>query len=282
MTGPAPTISSHGALLAAAKRFFAGHYEAATIEVGTAIDDDLHWQPSLHFDASDHLIIAAEMSDTPYPPILRLRHADLMNVDLPIAVYCVCPEEAYLSKEAQADVHLLQAHGYGLITVDRDHHATRRFSCIPLIQHIPEAQFKEEIKGLPKSLRARMRDAFDKYRNIAVSGLQDITEVVEGLIYSAAKGAVKNGWATASLINKDSAEILDDLAALSQCKPARASIGGMRGFIKQYRNPSHHFPKNEKQALLKYRSAQHGFRDGLKQIPSFRDAMAGIGVKITL
>jgi len=269
-------------LLAAAKRFFAGHYEAATIEVGTAIDDDLHWQPSLHFDASDHLIIAAEMSDTPYPPILGLRHADLMNLDLPIAVYCVCPEDAFLSKDAQPDVRLLQAHGYGLITVNRDHHSTRRFSCIPLIQHIPESEFKNEIDGLPKKLRVRTRDAFDKYRNNAVSGLQDLSEIVEGLIYSAAKGAVKEGWATKSLLTKGTADVLDHLATIKECKPAGASIGGVRGFVKQYRNPSHHFPKNKKQALHKYRSAQHGFRDGLKQIPAFRDAMAGIGIKVSI
>jgi len=68
--------------------------------------------------------------------------------------------------------------------------------------------------------------------NNAVSGF-GITEVVEGIDLSP-RSAVKNGWATASLINKDSAEILDGLAALSQCKRARASIGGMRGFIKQY------------------------------------------------
>jgi len=43
-----------------------------------------------------------------------------MNVDLPIAVYCVCPEER-TCRRRPADVDLLQAHGYGLITVDRDH-----------------------------------------------------------------------------------------------------------------------------------------------------------------
>jgi len=62
MTSPATIISSHATLLAAAKGFFAEHYEATKIEVGTAIDDKLGWQPSLHFDATDHLIIAAEMS----------------------------------------------------------------------------------------------------------------------------------------------------------------------------------------------------------------------------
>jgi len=282
MTSPAPTISSHATLLAAAKRFFAEHHEVTKIEVGTAIDDKLGWQPSLHFDATDHLVIAAEMSDTPYPAILRLRHADLMNIDLPIAVYCVCPEDAFLSKDAQPDVHLLQAHGYGLITVDRNHHSMRRFSCIPLIQHIPDDEFKHEIDGLPKKLRARIRDAFDTYRNNAVSGLQDLSEIIEGLIYAAAKGVVRKGWAPKELLTKTTADVLDDLAALKECKAARAGIGAVRGFVKQYRNPSHHFPKNRKQALKKYRSAQHGFRDGLKQIPAFRDAMAGIGITISL
>jgi hypothetical protein len=282
MTGPVPTISSHATLLASAKHYFAEHHEATKMEIGTAIDDKLGWQPSLHFEANDHLIIAAEMSDTPYPAILRLRHADLMNIDLPIAVYCVCPEEAFLSKEAQPDVRLLQAHGYGLITVDRNQHPTRRFSCIPLIQHIPDDEFKNELDGLPKRLRARIRDAFDKYHNNAVSGLQDLSEAIEGLIHSAAKGAVRKGWAPKGLLGKTTAEILDDFAALRECKAARAAIGAMRGFVKQYRNPSHHYPKSKKEALKKYRSAQHGFKDGLKQIPVFRRAMAGIGIPVSL
>lgn len=274
---------SNSLLLEATKTFFAEHYEAATIQVSKQIDVALGWSPSLHLNASEHLTIAAELSDTPYPEILRLRHAQITNHHVPIAVYSVCPEEAFLLKEAQPEVRDLQAHGYGLITIDQHEQATRRFSCIPLIQHIPDSELRAEIAGLPKRLCMRIREAFDKYKTNPVSGLQDLSEVMEGLIYSAARASSRRGWVRKGISQESNlATVLDELAQAKELKDARASIGGVRGFVKQYRNASHHFPKNRAQAYQKYRAAQHGFRDGLKQIQAFRKAFSerGISVKV--
>jgi len=273
-------VPSHTFLVAAAKAFFVEQYENPTIRENDSIHKDLGWKPNLHFLANDHLIVAAEVSESPYPLILRMRHADLTNLPLPIAVYCICPEEAYLNVDVQADVRELQSHGFGLITVDQAGAATRRFPCIPLVQHIPEAEFRAEIEPLPKRLRVRLREAFEKYRTDPVSGLQDLSEVMEGLVQCAAKRAAARGWASESITAASPADILDELAAMKECKSARASIGGVRSFVKEHRNPSHHFPKDKAQAHQKYRSAQHGFREGLKQIRSFRSSFKALGVNI--
>jgi hypothetical protein len=268
-------------LVKAAKAYFNDHYENPPLHVNETLDEDLEWTPSLHFKASDHLIIAAEISATAYPMILRMRHADILVLPRPIAVYCVCPEEEYLKKESQADVRSLRAHGYGLITVDEKWKAMKRHACIPLIQFIPEPDFKQEIKDLPKAWRVRLRASYDKYLTDPVSGVQDVSEVLEGLVVSAARGAAKKGW-TKPIANKALADVLDALGDLPQCKAARAAIGGIRNYVKQYRNTSHHYPNNKRQAYEKYRNAQHGFRDGLKQIGTFRTAMAGLGIALAL
>ena len=282
MTAAVPVITSHASLLPAAKAFFNDHYVRPRIACGTAVVSDLGWQPSIHFRASDHLFVAAELSDTPYPLILRLRHAELLNLTIPIAAFSICPEEAFLSKDAQADVKLLQSHGFGLITVNRAGNAMQRFNCIPLIQHIPESQFREAIAGFPKAIQRRARDSFVRYRTDPVSGLQDLSEIMEGLIMSAARRAAAKNWVPAGTANRKLADMLDALAASPQCRSAAASIGGVRAFVNQHRNASHHFPKNKQQALRKYREAPLGFRHGLTQIEAFRSSMGDLGLRVSL
>ncbi len=269
-------------LIDGAKGFFDSQFADPAVHTNEAIDDRLLWTPSMYFRATHHLVVAAEVSETPYPAILRLRHAEVMAFQEPIAVYCVCPEDVYLRKESQPDVRLLRAHGYGLITVDAEGNATKRHGCIPLIQFITDTDFQQQIDGLPKKWRARLSESYEKYLVNAVSGVQDVSEVLEGLALSAAKGAARKRWATASLASQGLADMLDGLSGIPECKSARAAIGGVRSYVKQYRNPSHHYPRNKKEAVKKYRGAQHGFRDGIRQIHSFRAAMAGIGLNLSL
>lgn len=275
-------VTGHDSLLAAAIDFFEGYYENPHIWIGTTINAKLGWSPSLHFNANDHLIIAAETSDTPYPRILQLRHAAIMELPLPIAVYSVCPEEAFLKPSNQNEIRDLLAHGFGLITVDATNAATRRNACIPLIQHIPRDQFLEELSDLPKKWRVRLRESYDKYLNNAVSGVRDVGDVFEGAIHSAVTQAAKKGWVPNNTPKKAIADALDALAAAKQCKPVLASIGGARNFYKHYRNPTSHFAKTKKDAHKKYRNAQHGFRDGVKQLGHFRTAFKGIGINVNI
>ena len=65
--------------------------------------------------------------------------------------------------DQRSDMKRLQDHGFGLVTVDPNGLAHRIFSPIPLIQVIPQANFKQEIHGLPRKIRQRVSEAFDDY-----------------------------------------------------------------------------------------------------------------------
>src|SRR3954469_2303825 len=105
-------------LIEAAKTYFDEKYENPPMKVGEEIEPDLRWSPSIHFQASEHLTVAVEVTESPYPSILRLRHAEITTLPRPIAVYSVCPEEEFLKQENQAEIRQLKSHGYGLISVD--------------------------------------------------------------------------------------------------------------------------------------------------------------------
>lgn len=275
-------ITSDQFLIDAAVTYFSEIYENPVMHRHEEIDPDFRWEPSLHFEANDHLKIIAEASETPYPEIFRLRHPDIVNVHMPIAVYCVCPEEAYLQESRQRDVNNLKAHGFGLLTVNKQGKITRRFLCIPLIQHLPESEFAFEIKGLPKKLRVRLKEVFDSYNHNAGGGVKDLTEIVEALVIEAGKKVAYKGWIDKKETKGSSAQILDAMFGASSCQNAKAAIGGARSYIKEYRHTSHHFPKNKKQAYKKYRDCLHAFRDGIKRLHEFRSAMKDLGINITV
>src|SRR5262245_16794419 len=86
----------------AAKGFFDGIYQKPPMVVGGEIVPELKWQPSLHFRVNDHLTVIAEVSETPYPMVFHLRRVDIEQLPIPLSIYCVCPEEAYLTKQEDA------------------------------------------------------------------------------------------------------------------------------------------------------------------------------------
>lgn len=263
----------------AAQRYFYKVFDKPTIKIGLEIDPKLEWRPTIYFKLNDYLIVAAEVSETtPYPKIFRISHANVLNVQLPMAMYSICTEEAFLDKGNQKEIRELEAHGYGLYTVDGDGNVQRRLDCIPLIQHIPNEEFLEEIRQLPASYRRNLKDCYEVYHKRPISGLQEITEMVEGLINISATKAVKKGWLTK--VKKGAADILDDMSGNINFKPAVASIGGIRNYIKEYRNVAHHPAKTRAKAYRKYRACRHGFIDGIKQILSFRTAMKNIGIRL--
>ena len=120
-----------------AENYFNRIRENPSIKKGEQIDSKLSWKPSLHFQGFKHETIAVEASETPYPAILKTIHADIINVQIPIVVYCICPEDAFLLKSNQVDIKNLENHGYGLLTVNDAGEVKRRHACITLIQHIP-------------------------------------------------------------------------------------------------------------------------------------------------
>ena len=271
-----PGLSSGDAFLAsAAKAYFEGLFQSPPMLEGAALDASVKWNPAIQFQINDHLTVVVEPSETPYPVIFRLRLADILSLQHPIAVYAVCPEEAYLKEQTEAKA--LIADGYGLLTVAADGSVQKRASCIPLIQRITQKEFAAEIAELPPRLRRRLAESFDRYQHSAPSGTADVAEVIEGMVLKAGRESARKKW-----INKSDARPgapADTLAAMQkvpQCKNALAAIGAAQGYISMYRNLNHHFPKDKKQAAKKYKDCRHGFLEGLKKIVFFREAMRKI------
>ena len=274
--------SSDKILAEAAAKYFRGIYERARMRFREVVIAELGWEPSLHFKANDHLTIIVEASETPYPQILRLRHAEVLSVHMPISVYCMCPEEAYLQESKQPDVNNLRSHGYGLLTADKKGKVTKRFGCIPLIQHLPESEFTTEIKDLPIGTRVRIKEAFESYNQNAGGGVRELTEIMEGLVLDAGKKMASKTWIDKKATQGPLADMLDAMAATPKCRNAAAAIGGARSYMSEYRNPSHHPPRNEREAYTKYRDCLHAFRDGIKTIQKFRSAMKNLGINVTV
>ena len=274
---PSGGLSSGDAFLTrAARKYFNELFQNPTVSSGE-VDPALNWTPSFHFKVHDHLAILVEVSESPYPLILNIRRTDIIKVQMPIAVYCACPEEAYLAQ--QSDAKRLMNDGYGLLTVAADGSAQRRSGCIPLLQQITKEEFLADIKGLPGKFRTRLAESFERYNANAPSGLVDITEVMEGLVLKAGRDAVTQTW----IDKKDAkpgapAKTLQAMQAAPQFQNVSAAIGAAQGYISMYRNISHHFPKDRKQAAKKYRDCRHGFLEGLKKIVFFRDALRGLGL----
>ena len=264
-------------LIASAKSYFTETYQNPPLAVAAPLDKNLSWVPTLSFKIHSFLIVAAEVSETPYPLILRIRRHDIQKIHIPIAVYCICPEEAYLKDQASAKA--LMNDGFGLITVAADGTTQRRAASIPLIQQITDTEFALEIKGLPYFLRRRIAEAFDRYKFSAPSGTADIAEVMEGLILRAGRDAAAKKWiANADAKAGSPARTLGAMDGASEFNNARAAIGAAQGFVNMYRNTSHHFPKDKKQAARKYSDCKHGFVEGIKKICLFRTSMRLLGL----
>lgn len=259
-------------LLAKTKQYFVEHYHGPAMRISHEVDKSLSYSPSIQFQVHSHLTILVEVSESPYPAILSMRRTDIEDLQVPIAVFCACPEEAYLNDQAEAK--RLISHGFGLITVATNGQVQVRAQAIPLIQRITDTEFKSELKDLPSSIKRRLVESYDRYVHSPPSGVADIAEVLEGFIVKAGKDAAKKGWIASKFKKAQTpASTLDAMQAAPELAAAMAAIGSVRGYIAEYRNVSHHFPRNKKQAAVKYRECRHAFLDGLKRVTSFRTAM---------
>ena len=263
----------------AAERFFQDLYEIPNILNNSELHKDLNWTPALRFLINDHIHVFVEPSEiSPYPRIFSLRHADVLQFPEPIAAYCVCPEDVALDPSKQSDIHKLEEHGFGLITVNGDGTPHRRILAIPLIQVVPRTDYKAQLEGLTPKLKQKIAQAFEDYGNKPSTGVSTLTEVVEGFAMGAAKEAAKKSWITNAQANGGLAGALDAMYACNPCNNARAAIGGVRAYIANFRNISHHWPKNKKRAHQKYLECRHAFLEGMRQIRSFRTSMKNIGL----
>ena len=269
-------ISSATAFLRdAVKQHLLTTYSNPPIKCDEVVDQSLGWVPTVSCAVNNQLMLV-ECSEKPYPEILRMRRAEMVEVEAPIAAYAACPEEAYASNQKEAaDLGL---HGFGLFTVDAAGNVTCKFHAIPIAQHIPESQFRADIDGLPALHKRRARECFDLFKHNAPAGVANLAEQLEGLIMRAAKDAAKKGWITKAQSKGTLASVLIALQSANQFNNADTVISAARMFVSRYRNVAHHVPKNKKQAYRKYRDCRHAFLDGLRNMRDFKDAMKSLGL----
>lgn len=263
----------------AAQKWFNSQFHNPACKVEEKFSSAIKWSPSLQFLINSHHLVIVEASEVVYPEIFRLRGSEIINEEVPISIYCVCPEEVFLTKPGQLQARDLASHGFGLLTVDDAGVVTRRQNAAPLAQRIGRGEFNSEISGLPQKVRTRLAESFEKYEAHPVAGVQDITDVAEGFVLRAGQDAVKAGHLQANQAKPGkSAETLKNLEAVPQAGNVAAQIGLMKYYISEYRNTSHHFPRDKKKAYKKYRDCRYGFVSGIRTIKAFQDAMKSIGL----
>ncbi|HEX8445477.1 MAG TPA: hypothetical protein VF649_02580 [Sphingomonas sp.] len=267
--------SSTDFIRSSVKRYLLTAYSNPPIKCDEEVDPNLQWRPTINCLVNNQLMLI-EASEKPYPEILRMRRAEMVEIPAPIAAYAACPEEAYAQNLKEAND--LALHGFGLFTIDAAGNVTLKFPAIPIAQHIPEGQFKEDVSGLPAPHKRKAKECFDLYRINAPAGVANLAEQVEGLVMRAAKDAAKRGWITQGQAKGNLANVLVALGGAPQFNNASTVIAAVRIYIQRYRNPAHHIPKNKKAAYRKYRDCRHAFLDGLRNMADFRDQMKALGL----
>lgn len=251
------------------------NYDSPPIKIGTEIDPKLGWIPTLSSHINNHLMLV-EVSEKVYPAIFRMRRAEMAEIEKPIAVYCVCPEEAYV--EDQKEASNLARHGFGLFTVNSDGEVVKKFSAIPIAQHINETDYNADVKGLPAKVKREVKACFETYQGNSPAGVASVSELVEGMVMKAAKDAARKGWITKAEAKQSLANVLLRFKTVPQLGTAEIKLGGAGAFVSRYRNTAHHFPKNQKQAHLKYRDCRHGFLEGLRILQDLQSAFKAAGL----
>jgi len=278
------TLSSGSqALIDATREYFKNVFENPPIQNDDRLYKTLQWQPSLHVKLNKYLDVLVEVSeDSPYPIMLSRRHGAVLSVHQPLAVYSVCPTEVFLLPAKQTELKELERDGYGLLTVDKEGNVSERIHAIPLIHRVSDSEFKASLEGLPSAIRQRLAQCFQTYKNKPPVGIGEIAELLEGLVLEAGKRAIKKGWLTASQVAGKPAKTLDGLSTCAQTKTQNAAWGGVRSYIKEYRNVAHHYVTKPKDTKRKFLDCRHALIAGIQQTGSFLEACRKLKLKVRL
>ena len=163
---------------------------------------------------------------------------------MPISIFCVCPEEAYLNDQASAKE--LMADGYGLLTVAADGQVQKRATATRLCSKFRIRNSRPNYPACRPQFDAGSPSFFDRYQHNAPSGVADISEVLEGLVLRAGRDAARKKIIAASDAKPGAPAItLSALLATKQGQNAGSGDCGAQSYIAMYRNTAHHFPKNK-------------------------------------
>ena len=265
-------------------QFITKKYGKSGFKLQSELNPALNWRPTIQVKTSRFTTMGIEVSEILYPQVLKGISHDLVAdfSDSPIIVCVACPLAVYQEDARQAAVSKLRSHGFGILTVDDQGTVIEQVKSIPLIHHISEADLLPRIKGLTSSVKVQVRQAYDTYRINSYQGLQDVAQVIEGLIFGFAKGAKSKGWI--AKVQNDAANVLDDLFACTKdpLRSQRAAIGATRGFVKFYRNLSSHPPKTTKAAATLIKECRGGFFQALQVADQLSSAMRNCDLTVRL
>ncbi len=267
------------------KKFIRNEYHVKTFKENCEISPSISWRPTLQITINTHSTIAFELNEKVFPPIISLSRMGIVNTNQPISVYSVCQEEVYI--KSIGDYRNLKKEGFGLITIDDSGNVTLHNNAIPLAQFIPKSKFDDLARGIPVNVRQRVKTAFDAYNQHPISGLEEITKIIEGLTYSAARSLVTKGKMDSYRSSISLAKLLARM--LNKASEDRSPLGGqlavIAGFqshVKAFRNPSHHEPKSKKQAKKVITECEGGFTEGVRKISDFISSFKHIGIIVKL
>ena len=264
----------------AARTLFEERYEKPKMHVGRELHRELQWTPALRFVIYGYINVFVEPSESgPYPRILELKYADVLNFPEPISIYAVCPENVISTPAQRAEMKRLKAHRHGLVMVDSSGRANRVFSPTPLVQVISEAEFRNSIGALPLTIRRRSSEVFEEYQNHPVNGVKSLSEIVEGLVREAARQAIRKKYISGVAVEDPLGRILAKMQESQTFGKIQAEIGGVRMYVRECRNLSHHWPTNRKKAYEKYVECRHAFLEGIKHLRRFREAAKSVGLR---
>lgn len=238
-------------------------YGGNGLHVEQGINDDIMWRPTFFLKPGRFRIIAVEVEDNLYPQSLKGAAHEISHFNFPISVFQACTLDAFQNDPRQANINLLKKHGFGIITVDDSGVVTIQHNCVPLAQHISPDLFERDIKDLSRSLKVSFHAAYDVYKTNETQGLQDAGQIVEAIVTCIASHAVKKGIFAQNIMTKPLASRIDDMYAHSLFNNYRATLGGARDFIQEYRNTASHPADTAKKAADKIRKCRTGFLDAI-------------------
>lgn len=257
-------------------------YGANGLKIEEGIDKAISWRPSFVLRPAKFRIVAVEVEDNPYPEALKIAAHDIGHFDFPISVYQACSLEAYQADPKQAKIKQLRKHGFGILTIDDDGEVAFQNVGIPLLQHISSDQFNAAIAQVNPELRVALNAAYEVYETNEGQGLQQAGQIVEGLVQSIAMQAAKRNVVTTAGLTGGLADTIDALYQTNVFKSHRAALGGARDFIREYRNPASHAPKNPKEAADKIRKCKTGFLDAISVCRKLREVARSVGYRVRI
>lgn len=257
-------------------------YGSNSLRIEEPIAPTISWRPTFYLKPTNSLILAVEVEDLIFPESLKGAAHDISHFDFPVAVYQACSLDAFQTDPRHERVNRLRNHGFGIITVADDGTVVVQQSAIPLAQHISPETFESALGCLTNALKVRFRDAHKTYLTNAGQGLQQAGQEVEGLVNSLAVQAAKTSLINGPVLTLPLADVIDALYESKSFKNHRAALGAARDFIKNFRNPVSHAPKNAKQAAEKIRKCRSGFLDAIEVAGKLRTAMQAMGYKVKL